>query len=80
MEVILKKWGNSVALRLPSSLLKQASLAENQRVDISAKRGVVVVKPAQRRTYTLSELIAGITRKNRHDSIDFGAPVGRELL
>ena len=29
--------------------------------------------------YDLDELVAGITDQNRHDLIDFGEPVGREV-
>ncbi len=35
--------------------------------------------PTQRR-YTLEELVQGITSENRHEEINFGPPVGRELL
>lgn len=30
--------------------------------------------------YTLEELVAGITEENRHDEVDFGPPVGKELI
>lgn len=32
------------------------------------------------RQYTLEELVKGITAENRHEEIDFGPPVGREIL
>ena len=80
MQVTLKKWGNSIAVRLPSPLLKEASLTENQRVEISAKKGAIVIKPLRARRYTLAELVERIGPKNRHDSVEFGRPIGRELL
>jgi antitoxin component of MazEF toxin-antitoxin module len=33
---------------------------------------------ARKRKYTLAELVAGITPKNRHDEITTGRPVGAE--
>jgi antitoxin MazE len=30
--------------------------------------------------YSLNELLAGMTPENRHDEVDFGAPVGREVF
>jgi len=80
MEALIKKWGNSISVRVPSSVLKQAHLTENQRVEISARNGTVVIKPLKGRWYTLAELLAGSTPKNCHTSIDLGRPVGRELL
>ena len=32
-----------------------------------------------KRESTLDELIAGITPENRHDEIDWGPPVGKEI-
>jgi len=80
MEAVLKKWGNSVGVRLPSALLKEARLHENQRVEVLAKKGAIVIKPSNARRYRLTELLTGITPKNRHASIEFGRPVGGELL
>lgn len=30
--------------------------------------------------FTLDDLLAGITDENKHEQIDYGPPVGRELL
>jgi len=80
MEAVLKKWGNSIGVRLPSSVLKETRLTENQRVEIRAKRGAIVIKPMKAQRYTLNELLARVTPTNRHDSVEFGRPAGRELL
>jgi len=80
MQIVLKKWGNSVALRLPSHVLKEANLTENQRVQLSTKKGAILIKPLRSRRYTLAELVERISPTNRHDSMEFGSPVGRELL
>jgi antitoxin MazE len=39
--------------------------------------GGIVLRPT-RRKYELSELVAGITPKNRHREIDWGRPRGEE--
>jgi antitoxin MazE len=80
MDAVLKKWGNSVGIRLPSALLKETRLRENQRVEVLARKGEIVIKPSNARRYRLSDLISGITPKNRHVSVEFGRPVGSELL
>jgi antitoxin MazE len=33
-----------------------------------------------RRQYILEELVRGITPENRHAEVDFGSPVGHEIL
>ena len=37
-------------------------------------------KKSDNNKYTLEELLAKITPENRHEEIDFGGPVGKELL
>jgi hypothetical protein len=32
------------------------------------------------REFTLNDLLAGVTKKNRHPEVDFGHPVGEEKL
>ncbi len=45
MKAVLKKWGNSIALRLPASVLKEAGLRENQVVRIVVASGKIVITP-----------------------------------
>jgi antitoxin MazE len=73
----IAKWGNSLGLRLPKSIALEAQVVEGDTVDISVKNGAIVIRPS-RRTYSLEELTAKITPRNRHDEIDWGAPVGHE--
>lgn len=80
MEAVLKKWGNSTALRLPAPVLKEAHLRENQVVEIEVASGKIVIsRHDQPVKYDLSELLAGVTNKNKHDAIEI-RPMGKELL
>ncbi len=80
MEAVIKKWGNSPALRLPVSALKDASLVLEQRVTIKVARGRIIIEPSKEVAYDLNELLAGITNQNTHDEVSFGRPVGKEAL
>ena len=67
----IAKWGNSLAIRIPKAIAKQASLAEGDAVKLTLDReGSIVVRPARRR-YELSDLVAGITPQNRHRLTDW---------
>jgi antitoxin MazE len=79
MLVEIVKWGNSTAVRLPAAILKQVRVALGDRLELRAEGSRIVLERAPRE-YTLDELVAGITKKNRHSAVDFGAPVGREAL
>ena len=81
MEAVLKRWGNSLAVRLPSTLLKECELRENRKVDITTEEGKIVLAPKKKQPrYDLASLLDKVTDSNRHELIDFGQPVGRETL
>ncbi|MYN06009.1 AbrB/MazE/SpoVT family DNA-binding domain-containing protein [Pseudoduganella aquatica] len=76
---VLKKWGNSTAVRLPAAVMEAANLAVDQAVDVRAEHGRVIIEAAAP-IYLLDDLLEGITPENRHGEVDTGAPQGKELL
>jgi antitoxin MazE len=79
MQAIIKKWGNSPALRLSASLMKEAQLTIDQEVSVKVSRGKIIIEPATRKEYKLEELVAGINTANTHAESDFGKPIGKEI-
>ncbi len=80
MEAVIRKWGNSSALRLPSAALKAAGFSLEQKVELVVSRGRMVIQPSENMTYSLDSLLAGITAANVHSEVSFGKPVGKEAL
>lgn len=78
MEVIIKKWGNSAAVRIPAAVFDAAKLSLDQTVDVRVENGYVVLEPVAKQEYDIDKLLAGITPENAHSPVDFGKPVGRE--
>ncbi len=60
MDAIIKKWGNSPALRLSASLMKEAKLALDQKVTVKVLRGRIIIEPVRRKEHKLEELVASI--------------------
>ena len=73
----IAKWGNSLGVRIPKAVAKEVGLDEGANVEVKVSGRNLVLAPA-RREYSLNELVAGITPKNRHAETDWGAPVGNE--
>lgn len=80
MQVTVKKWGNSAAIRIPASVMEAAELNLDEAVDVREEGGRVVINRIQPRAFELSHLIAGITAENLHSELNFGSSVGREAL
>jgi antitoxin MazE len=75
------KWGNSLAVRIPSAVAREAAIDEGRTVQIKAKAGSIVVTPEEvEPRYSLEELLAGMTKENLHEEIDSGPAVGNEEL
>ncbi len=74
----IAKWGNSLAVRIPLAIAKQANLAEGDSVNLAPDpEGGIALRPARRR-YELSDLVARITPGNVHSETDWGGQQGRE--
>jgi antitoxin MazE len=80
MQTIIKKWGNSPALRLNAAVMKSAQFNIDQLVSVKVQKGRIIIEPMMKGQYQLEELLAGITPKNLHSESDFGKPVGKELI
>ncbi len=57
MELAIQKWGNSAAVRLPSTLLSQLGVALGDRLSADMRPDGLVLRPA-RKTYSLADLMA----------------------
>ncbi len=80
MDAVIRKWGNSPALRLTTAVLKEAGLQLEERVALVVSKGQVIITAIDKVEYDLDTLVSGINAKNTHDKFSFGAPVGKEAL
>ncbi|MFN0116518.1 MAG: AbrB/MazE/SpoVT family DNA-binding domain-containing protein [Paracoccaceae bacterium] len=80
MRLSIAKWGNSLALRLPSRIAKESRLGEGSAVTVEVQRdGSLIVTPI-RRKLKLSELLEGASgRDEAAEAVDWGKPAGKEV-
>ncbi len=74
----VRKWGNSLGLRIPKAFADEASVEEGSTVDLSVFEGRIVVRPVPGPRYELSELLGGVTDENLHGEVATGPLRGRE--
>jgi len=79
MQTKIKKWGNSLALRIPKSFALNANLRQDELVDISIDKEKIVITPIGKKEYSLNELLEGVSEDNLHGEFDTGVPVGKEI-
>lgn len=73
----LQKWGNSLGVRIPKSIIEKVNLEENDELIIEQQDGKIVIFPAKKKL-SLNELMDKVKSSNLHNEDDF-KPKGNEV-
>jgi len=68
MTVAVKKWGNSLAVRIPKDIAKSLSIEDNTNLEIEIIDNQMVLKP--KKDNYLEELVSKIDNSNLHNEIE----------
>jgi antitoxin MazE len=80
MQAEVKKWGNSLGVRLPKLILEQVNVKENDKIEIEVVSGEIVIKKKDiLNCNSLEELFENFDGEYERVEIDWGKPVGREV-
>lgn len=79
MRTRVQRWGNSLAVRIPKSFAAELQLDHDSEVDLALVDGQLAIVPVIPATYTLDELLEGVTEATLHGEVDTGAAVGQEV-
>ena len=74
----IKKWGNSLGVRLPAAVARAAHLYVDQRVRISVEDSTIVIRPVEDAELTLDQRLARFDPARHRGEIMEGQPVGAE--
>jgi antitoxin MazE len=82
-DVIVGRWGKSLAVRLPGDVARRAGIGDGERVQIEAHDAEIVIRRAAPR-FTLGELFRGKTpqqwRAAYAGAYEWGPDLGREAV
>lgn len=76
MRIEVQKWGNSAAVRVPSTALKAAGIRVGQSLELRVEGGALVMEPAAE---SLDDLLARMTPHNMHGLELDGPAAGAEV-
>jgi len=77
MEAVVKKWGNSLGIRIPNLVARKLSLKDGSYINIEDKEKKIVITPIKKNR--LFEMLSKINEQNIHEEIKTGGPVGKEI-
>lgn len=69
MNVKVSKWGNSLAIRIPSAIARSIHLSEGEAVEMKEEGDKIVLTPRRARSYDLEEMLSQVSPDNLHKEI-----------
>jgi len=78
LRATVKKWGNSLALRIPRSVAGDLGLRPDSTVEMMLEENRLIVSPLDKSEFSLAGLLALVTDENLHGEIETGPPTLRE--
>lgn len=78
MQATIKKWGNSLGLRIPSELLREIGLSDGSKVILS-KSGNDILVHKDSSKLTLDKLFEGYEEEYFPEEVKFDNDIGNEV-
>jgi antitoxin MazE len=77
----ISRWGNSLGVRIPREGVEQLRLKDGELVSVEINSDSITIRRSKRRKkWTEAELLKGVTPDMGGGEIDWGGPVGKEIL
>jgi antitoxin MazE len=74
----IKHWGNSLGVRLPAAVAREARFHADQRVRVSVEAGRVIISPVADAPLTLDQRLARFDPARHGGEAMASAPLGAE--
>jgi antitoxin MazE len=78
VKTTIKRWGNSLALRIPKAFAQETRVKNGTAVELALSDGALVVRPTRRTQFLLKTLLAQVNSNNRHGVEFDDSPRGKE--
>jgi antitoxin MazE len=74
----VQKSGNSLGINIPKIYANKAGITKGSKVSFDFKNGAIMILPYKEET--LEDLLKDYNIENRHESVDWGDDLGREII
>lgn len=79
MEARIQKWGNSLGIRIPSSILKSLNIKSNDILNISQEDDKIIISIPKKNKISLEEKFKNYHGENLAKEFSWDDPVGKEI-
>jgi antitoxin MazE len=77
MKAVIKKWGNSLGIRIPKVIVNDLSLKDGTIIEIDEQDDKIILYT--KKQYLLDNMLEKITNNNLHSEIISGKSTGNEI-
>lgn len=77
MKTTIRKWGNSLGIRIPKVVAKDLMLENGSEVELIGESDRIIIQPQKRPR--LSDLLQKINDNNVHGEVEIEGPYGKEV-
>ena len=76
----IQKWGNDLGINIPTIIANGLSLREGLYVNVQENGSRIIIEPSKVNvSYSLTDMLSGITEDNIHQCVETGMPTGKEI-
>ncbi len=79
MEARIQKWGNSLGIRIPSSMLKSLNIKINEVLNIEQEEDKIVISIPKKKKISLEERFNNYHGDNLAKDFSWDDPMGKEI-
>ena len=79
MEAKIQKWGNSVGIRIPSSILKSLNIKTNDILNIEQEEDKIVIRIPKKKKISLEERFKNYHGENLSKDFSWDDPMGEKI-
>lgn len=79
MEIKLQKWGNSLGVRVPKSIVKSMNIKINDILDIKEEDSKIIISVPKKKKISLYEEFKKYNGKNLAKEFTWDESVGKEI-
>lgn len=80
MTAVLSRWGNSLAVRIPSNMAEKANIRVGDKLEVSVSRHGRITLESKPKEIDFNALYEAITPENRYEEVTFGSETGKESV
>lgn len=77
MLTTISKWGNSLGVRIPKTILNASGMKEMDDVSVSVEGNRIIITKAM--PTSIKELFGAYSEVDKQEEIDWGEPKGEEI-